>query len=136
MKISKKSWHYRLLKRIGAIENSWERENLCKYFWKTVFFAVIVPPIFTIVAGILLMPFWWWLVMTEVDAVVLPALIGMIDIGILSGFWAKYRDHLRDIGKLPKKVYKPTVYKEPSLFNKWLHAKHRQICPYLEFVDD
>jgi len=138
-KIKQTDWHFRLLNKFDCVNTYWHGENLCKYFWKVVFFTLVAPVIAFFVAGLLTMPFWWWLVFMELDLIAFPLMFGALDIGILSGIWYNYREHLRDVGKLPPKVYKPQsklckdAKKEFSLFRDWCSARHRKVCPYLEF---
>jgi len=133
MKIKRSSWHYRYLSNFGVVENSWQAENLCKYFWKTVFFCTVIPTIAVLLAIFASIPFWIYLVLLDADWWVLSALAGIADIIVLGFLWQQYRDYLRKVGKLAPKKSKPYVPKEPSLFVQWLKAKKQKICPIIEF---
>jgi len=133
--ISKQSWHYRWMKKIGFRHPS----NLCAYFWKTVWSGLVFPvAAFAAFAAIVLLtvPFWAWFFPNNIDVQVMSILVGLMEIGGLSA--ALYtrvmeRRQLEKWRSIDRGTY---VVKKPSLFSLWLKARHEQVCPFLEFTDD
>lgn len=142
MKISKDSWHYKLLtKDVLYVEglNTYNiSDSLCGYFWQVVYraialtFFLLVLPIAVLnvavvlplvqVAGYLATGYW------DVDgagAAVLVSELLCVSTGALVWltFWAK--DKIGDVKK-PKPV---------SIFTEYVKAKHKRVCPMLEFTD-
>ena len=136
MNINKSSWHYRLVKVLGML-NVYTKESLCPYFWKVVLAALFAP--FAIVAMLWLgtLPLWWSFFGAPV---VVAALIGAGEVGILFvTLISIVRDrHDEEIlaGTREAPVRVISAPKQPSLFRLWLKAKHRQVCPLIDFVDD
>ena len=123
MKISKQSWHYRLLFKLDLkIPN-----NLCGYFWKvvrTILICVILSPLL-VIAGVGLL-----------------VVGGIVWLGDRYGWWKaieawQTRRYLRKVQAKEDAKRKATEAppKQPSLFVAWLKAKKQKICPLLEFVD-
>lgn len=134
MKISTKSWHYRLVDLAG-----WDHpRSLCAYFW-----AVVLAPVKILVfaSGFLcavvvacgpVVQFFFdapraWSVMG-----------GILDVSLLTALLVhlvmdrRYQErHARIMrGDFNDLVRKP---REPSLLREWLRAKHEKVCPMLEF---
>lgn len=121
MKVSKKSWHYRLHNAVISLyvfchdgpEGPWrfitgERTNhapksLCGYFWSTLVLTLFLP-VFVLFFAI---------AVAIVFGVVVP----------LSRLWATYR-HFR-----PKKV----ATGDP-LVRTWVKARKAKVCPQIELV--
>ena len=132
MKFSKSSWHYRL---IGLFDLN-HPNNLCAYFWKTVLamiFSIVVPSVLVWVLG---MPLWYWLG-ADVPRT-MAVFMGLIDVVIIVCCvvaWIQYigwPEKLRQL--MPEKKCKPPKEKKPpGLFRQWLSAKHRKVCPLIEF---
>ncbi len=133
MNVSKSSWHYRLLDKMDLL--AWQHETLCKYFWKVMFTAVLLPLVALGVSFVGTIPLWWSFV--EGDLVYLAAFIGAIEVVILTCWLGSTvaerweREIAEGTREKPVKVYKPK-----SLFSQWLKAKHEQVCPIIDFVDE
>jgi hypothetical protein len=134
MKISMKSWHYRLIRFVG-----WNPpRSLCGYFWAVVFAplkAVVYASGFLLVALFALGP----IAQFFVDGSHAWAFFGgALDIGLLTALLIhlvterRYQErHARIMrGDLSDLERKP---REPSLLLEWLRAKHQKFCPMLEF---
>lgn len=106
MKISKDSWHYRLVWKFGDRS---PRTNLCLYFWQVV--GNVLKVIVLGVIGVVFFPIWG------------PA------VGI-SLLYDLYRQ------KHPRKMREPPEPKGPSLIYLWVKAKKDRVCPKIEFVRD
>ena len=127
MKISTDSWHYRLIDVLDFDHP----DNLCAYFWKVVGSALAIPLFTAFILGgivIVLMPLWWWLLAKPV------ALVAVIVIGAgeIVGLTAMLREavqerHSEEIRAGERE--RPT----PSLFSEWISAKHRKICPLIDY---
>ena len=134
MKLSRKSWHYKLTNNIIYMNDLdfklryGSGVSLCPYFWAVVicvFLVGVVLPIMGIIALFLAtIPFTWW-TQPEFKFLVVAIIIGGLEIGALLVFWAELRK-ARDGKILPGKL------KEKSLLYHWLKAKHEKICPMLE----
>ena len=129
MKISTDSWHYRLIDWCDFDHPN----NLCAYFWKTMF-AVIGTPIFFLAVALIvvvggamaLLPFWWTFIESPFPLVVLVGLAEIIGLMWLLGQLIQDR---REEEIYSGERERPT----PSLFAEWIRAKHRKICPLLKF---
>ena len=127
MKVSTDSWHYRLIDVFGFNHP----DNLCAYFWKAVGSALAIPLFTVFVLGgiaVALMPLWWWLAANPAS-LALVIFIGTVEI---IGLTAILRNVVQE--RHSEEIYagnreRPT----PSLFSEWLSAKHRKICPLLDF---
>lgn len=149
MKINTSSWHYKLVTWFG--QNSAPR-TLCPYFWKGVWHAVVASSVAgfislvgwgmgtDILAKILLM---FGIVLSPV-AIAVPGilfgwLICAIVVGVIGGiFWSCFKSkELIEKRKEDKKqaAIEAGTYKEPepSIFKEFVKAKHRKVCPFLEF---
>jgi len=129
--ISTNSWHYRLLKWLRYSRP----DNLCAYFWKVVWALLSLPGAGCLMLiGIILLstPLWWWY--TDWHPFT-PIVMGLFEIVILGKTLyevvkARHRQEIYD-GTRPRPV--PKDYPRVSLLKEWLRARHRNICPFLEF---
>lgn len=137
MNISKSSWHYRLLRVLGML-NAYSNESLCPYFWKVVLAALFAPAAALGILWLGTLPLWWSF-MTP-DLVVPASLVALAEVIALSSILIiLVRDrHEEEIlaGTREAPVVVLPVHKEPSLFRLWLKAKHRKVCPMIDFVND
>lgn len=137
MNISKTSWHYRILNKLGML-NTYKVESLCPYFWKVVLVSLFGP--FALVAVLWLgtLPLWWSFV--DRPPFVLAIIVGSIEVVVLSfALDSIVRDrHEKEIqaGTRSAPIQVIGAPKEPSLFRLWLKAKHRKVCPLIDFVND
>ena len=135
MKVNKSSWHYRWMRKIGFSVPT----NLCPYFWKVIWSGLVFPVV-AVVATIgtifLTMPIWGLFV--DIHAIqILGFVIGSIEIALLicalcvqlkeRWEYERYQEH---------GYYGKPRSKANSLFRAWMKARHDQVCPILEFVDD
>lgn len=136
MKISKKSWHYRLLKSTGW----WIPANLCPYFWK-VMFALVLAVAFgsgaLVALTIMLSPIWRFFIEAPTG---MPFVGGIADIAVLLTVWSEITYERRRAKRRARREREwnapPPVVKErkPSLFREWLKAQHDKVCPLLDFT--
>ena len=105
MKISKKSWHYRLTKWVTPKEKLVNGEipytNFCDYFGHLICLLFIGLPLFAVLT-VLLSPVILWEWMVE------------------KGWIKKPEEGRRE----------PT-----TLFGKWFKAKKEKVCPVIEWTD-
>ena len=136
MNISKSTWHYRLLSKMDML-NNYGTESLCPYFWKMVFATIIAPVILLGLLFLTTIPLWWSFSGVPVS---LAIIIGVAEIvGLFSLLVALVRDRYEEeirAGTRQEPVVRVYTSKPPSLFRLWLKAKHRQVCPLIDFVDD
>lgn len=141
MKISRQSWHYQLMERIGIV-TIYDRSDLCSYirgliismfvpitmilapytayllFYLTNVFIIYLPPVsFLMLLGLVI---WMGIGLVFDSLLVLFISINCIDKYILS--------------KIPKRE---TQYKEkkPNILIEYLKAKKKKICPLIEFEE-
>ena len=118
MKINRKSWHYRWNK---GFYSYFHPDNLCEYFWKTVFSLALPMAIISIM--ILLF------VLLVNSAITDPwgALIGISAVGSLI---------FPIIAIVLLRYYFPsTKTKQERLVGEYLKAKKNRICPMIEYYD-
>ena len=132
MKVSKSSWHYRMISYFPWEILDWKRYSLCKYFWLVVWtfvFCLVVVPLVAVaalgsaavVAFIILYPifqFFFWF-----DPV-MPFVSGIVDSVLLVMLWCWYRKEYVDSDKCSETA---------SLVGQYIAAKHRKVCPLLDF---
>lgn len=133
MKISKKSWHYRLIDFAG-----WDHpRSLCAYFWFVVFapIKILVFALAALLAVVVCVgpfaqlvidaPFVWVLFGGTLDVALLTALL--IHLVMERRYQARHERIMRGENIWARKERKP------SLLREWLRAKHEKVCPMLEF---
>lgn len=130
MQIKKDTWHYRW------IAHMWDEKPkaLCWYCQKLIIsiFIWIGAAILAVIAGsfigwVLTIPFWQWFFPNFGDGLLsVLSLIGWLAIGALASY--QYRQYLYDFGELTR-----SAPKEPGVVSQYVHAKHRKICPLLEY---
>lgn len=109
MKISKKSWHYRLLKswtpKEKLVDGELPRRNLCSYFSELMMLLVFIVVFYT------------------------PAvcLFGPIFLFI---DWQERRAKAN-----PKPPPQPNDGEPKTLVGKWIKAKKEKVCPILEWTE-
>ena len=132
MKINRDSWHFRY------IASKWDNypKALCWYFWKVVLNTIgwVIWGIGMSLMGILVLVVmatpvlgWWGVPM------VVSLLSAVLWIALYIACQYHYRKYLHHVGKIIRPI-KP--YKEPSLAVQWLDAKHRKVCPLLQYSDE
>ena len=132
MKISKDVWHYRW------VASKWDYRPLalCWYFWKLVLTmiwwamaGVFGAAVVSAALWFLTIPFWQWFFpnFSDLMASIFSATMW---IAIGSVILYHYREYLHDSGQLKHKI---RPYKEPGIVSQYIHAKHRKICPLLEY---
>jgi len=132
MKISINSWHYRYIGRHWDLNPN----NLCSYFWKTVFSIVawalgfVFGSIVAVGAAIILAyPIWQFF-------------FGINDAGIILstcawlGVWFATQYHYRQYLLRTGKVVEDYTVREPGLTRQYLAAKKRKVCPLIEYTYD
>lgn len=118
MKVSKKSWHYRLLHQTMEGCPEFEYNNLCSYFWAVVSTLIVKIPIIIFLALILVVtsPIW-----------------GVVCLGFY--LYDRRDRRLRKSAGLNPWQDWPEPEKEPSLLRAWLRAKKEKVCPMIEYED-
>lgn len=132
MKVSKKSWHYRWMKKIGFHPPS----NLCAYFWTTVWSILVFPVIAAVAlvaATLLLAPFWtlffdnWgWQQAASVIGVVEIILLSVVLTFTISDRWGEERHE----------KYGYYGRKPDSMLKQWFKAKKQKVCPLIEYTNE
>ena len=131
MIIDRNSWHYRWF------AERWDHRprSLCWYFWKVVIsilagvaYVILCTMLAALVTFILSVPFSQWFLNDIPIGLSVISFLMWFGIGVAAN--RIYRNYLYDTGQLKRKE---KVYKEPSLITAYLDAKHRKICPLLEY---
>lgn len=137
MNVNRSVWHFRLLNMLDMLSEG--PETLCKYFWKVVFAATVTPVLTLGALWVATLPLWWSFVGSNA-LVGFAIIVAMLDIAALSlvliNMILLRHDNEIMAGTREAPVKKVKVPKTPSLFSQWLKAKHRQVCPIIEFVND
>ena len=120
MKVSRKSWHYKLSHFLDEGTNEWG-DNLCKYFWRLVG-KVIVAIVLTIAITVILITYF-------TSPMVIPVTIVLIS-SILAVLLPVFV-----ISKLRKKYGKPVGVIPENIFFEYVKAKKLKVCPLIEYVD-
>lgn len=130
MKISTKSWHYRLIDRFDFNHP----ENLCAYFWKTVWacvFAAVLALGAVMLAWIVTAPIWHLFFNAPEGIAGAGAGIDAAALSIALAVLVTERRKREREDQERRGEIKPT--RPPSLLRLWLRAKHEKVCPMLEF---
>ena len=134
MKISKDSWHYKLL-----LEWGWNiPDNLCTYVLKILLSVLLYPALGVgslIISANALAPFVFigcmWLGVLPHELVVFFSIVG-------SFFYVVYAMCLV-LSWVPDFFNwlsnRPSKHREPNVFTEYVKAKHSKICPVLEFTE-
>ncbi len=132
MKISKDVWHYKWV----ASKWDYRPSALCWYFWKlvlTMIWWTVIGVLGTLLGMfaivVLTIPFWQWLI-PDFGDLVMSVVSALMWIAIGSVILYHYREYLYESGQLKQKI---RPYKEPGIVSQYIHAKHRKICPLLEY---
>ncbi len=132
MIVSKNSWHYRMLSYFPWEIQAWRTYSLCKYFWLVVWtfvFCIVCLPLMAVfaVAGT---AFFLWVALYPILQIWFPGsvpvavLSAAVDTTILVWLWCEYR----------KEYVKQDMCSETAtLVAEYVHAKHRKVCPILQF---
>jgi len=130
MKISRSSWHYRLIGKHWDYNPS----NLCSYFWKTVFSIIawalgfVFGSIVAVGAAVILAyPVWQFFFGVDPGAVMFSTIAWL---GVWFATQYHYREYLYRTGKL---THDYTV-SEPGLTRQYLAAKKRKVCPLINYT--
>jgi hypothetical protein len=132
MKISKKSWHYRMLNHFPWKIRNWETYSLCGYFWLTIWtfvFCLVVVPVCAValvgavltVGMVILSPILQFFFEIPSPVVIFG---GFVDGVLLVILWCWYRKHY---------VNSDMCSETASLVGQYISAKHRKVCPLLDF---
>ena len=130
MRISKESWHYRLV-RWFDIGSEYGSTSLCRYFWQIVFaiFLCVGMGVGGIGAAIIVTLPLWHMFHWAFGLQMIAIFIGLCEIGILTyglvtlvkeRHWHEIRKGLREAP-------------EPSLLYAWAKAKKDKVCPLVDF---
>lgn len=132
MKVSTNSWHYRFIRGMGFYPPG----NLCAYFWKVVWCCAISAS--GVVAATVLVALYAYCVEFALISLIMQLLgypagdlfvtfVGCVFMAIpICGF--SFHIYVTWADKQPAKPYRP-----PSLLSEYVSAKHRKICPLLDF---
>ena len=132
MKVSKTSWHYRMLSYFPWKINNWTTYSLCGYFWLvtwTFFFCLVVVPIGVVAAlgavfvtlSVTLAPILQFFIEVPPGLAIFG---GLVDGILLTSLWCWYRKHYVDSDMCTETA---------SLVGQYISAKHRKVCPLLDF---
>ena len=135
MKIRTTAWHYKWVARY------WDShpKALCWYFWKVIISIIgrigqggLILLAACIALVIITYPVWHWFASDWHET---PMVLSFF-VWTMAGYVAlkAYRSHLYHSGQLIPP--KPKPRKEPGLLAQFLTAKHRKVCPLLEYTDD
>ena len=128
MKISRRSWHYRLLRKLYMDVP----DNLCAYFWKTVFVLLLIPAVIVSVCAVVFVALVPAIVFGAYllgfpyygDPVVISVIVGLVEVFILGCI---LREQIQT-----RTAFDPP--RPPSLVREYLMAKKQKVCPMIEVV--
>ncbi len=127
MKVSKRSWHYRLNNWFSG--GGYQPRDLCSYFWRTV--GVAIFPLLVIAAiGVLITA-----VVLVIMAFIDDWLQTLITLGAMVGVVIAYVLLVLGIGRGVKKVGLKRPRFKDSLIGQYTSAKKRRICPLIELEE-
>lgn len=161
MKISTKSWHYKMNSYILGLVNLEPSNSLCLYFWQTVllpFVAVAVAVLAAIAAvvvvqalgffffyavGGLLSKFLVYLnILPETFALIKDVfnwrfiMVSVIFELSIAALWygkIKYKQYREN---KDEENYRNNIEPKPVLLFEYIKAKKRKICPLIKFTDE
>ncbi len=110
MKISKRSWHYKLH------DERWPPKTLCTYFWLTVFKSALLVGVAGVMLGGIGCAVYLAFVLTNIGWMLLP-------VGGLT--WLGVRRWLKRASSPPK---------PPGVVRSYLRAKKERVCPLIEYT--
>lgn len=131
MKIRTSSWHYR------HIASTWEElpQALCWYFWKVVLtmlamaaIGILMTTIVVFIVVMLTFPIWQFFINYEPQFQFSSGGIWLLVGGIIL-----YNVRQWEYDTLRLKHPEP---KPPGLVSSYIHAKHRKICPLLDYTNE
>lgn len=128
MKLSKQSWHYRLVQWLpGEARYDLERASLCRYFWLVMFCLFVKLPLLTLVSPLIC-----------ICIVVAAAFFWSAE------KWQKRQRRLKREAGLnewapwpaKEKPYRESKPRKPSLIMAWLKAKKDKVCPIIDWEEE
>ena len=124
MKISKNSWHYRLI-NLFDIDHSYD---LCSYFWQVIGSIFLLAILVLISASVVFCSF----------SIIGHFFIdGLMDYAVAGGILWICSLTIILIGEMQERKAKEEISnfkpENPSILVKWLKAKKEKICPILKF---
>lgn len=150
MNINKNSWHYKLVK--NTFNNSGRiPTSLCPYFWSVVFRVVVYGAmaflavflasnmLFEPMVSLGLSTVWAYIASFFASILMSATAVG-VGIGVVLGIAWVY-DHIsewnsdRKYENAKKEIEDRKNGVQPSILSAFIKAKHRKICPMLNFVD-
>lgn len=124
MKISTKSWHYRLLYFM------WDdvRNTLCGYFWQLILTSIVLA-VATTGIGFILYSLIFGLFRSHDSSLFQTSVIIWVAIICIAAFWIimHFIEQMRD--------RKPSIGK-PSLLSSYIGSIKKKICPVIEFDEE
>lgn len=141
MRVSRKSWHYKL------VEHLWDSgpvDNLCGYFWQVVASTLMIScTVFLglIVLWVILLPFTWFLY-PDAKMFIFGAGVAAIEIVLLLSLKNKLKEEFYDADVVlwGDRNAEPIsiVGVDLTFFGvawEWIKAKKDRYCPSLEFTN-
>lgn len=135
MKVSSRSWHFRLW-IVGR--DSWARpRDLCRYFWHLFLIKMLLPAVVAtlVLLGIGFIAYIMWS-NPVTTAVVIGLAIFAASCLIILYFVIKKLVDRNDRLKKERAKLPPEPEREPSILFMYLAARKRKICPLIEVVED
>ena len=138
MNVSRRSWHYWLMKKY-SMDATWQGANLCLYFWSVVLCVALSV---MLIGLAVLLAYGEWLIMSSLWTsyhietfqnrwrwviFIVDIFIGLILATAYVGLSPQARGSRRLEAGLPKK--------EPSLVWSYLKAWKAKVCPLITFKD-
>jgi len=127
MRVSRHSWHYRLW-RVEQMKA--HPTSLCPYFWAVVARLVVCLLGAAIPIALVVLYVVAWInhpAETAVDTAVIAGGGVSLVAAIALSEWSDRRRQRR--------LYGPTVIREPNVFTSFVKAKKERVCPRIELVD-
>jgi len=117
MKVKRSSWHYKI-SNFGGFENC--NDNLCVYFWRTVF-KIVVGVLLAVLVGTVLYAYLTSPFILSITILIL-FLVSCVALPVLA------------ICYLRKKLGKPPEMPYGNIVVEYVKAKKNKICPFIEYI--
>lgn len=121
MKISTKSWHYKLTRHFN-----FDADSLCLYFWQVVasiILSIFIAVIISFFIFIMFQPILFLFALHDSVFMLVSLCFWLAIIWAIYDEWRKNRPNFRKNAK-------------PNIAVEYIKAAHSKVCPMLEFIDD
>ncbi|UZV39720.1 hypothetical protein APT65_00117 [Trabzonvirus APT65] len=140
--INKNSLIHRFNKKCGIKDDWWwdSQVSLCPYFWGTIgsllkflFFSGVALVFLSVVGSAILKGFFgdsifdtYWIYLSPIIGAITISLLLVLTVVVVEGIlWCRRKLYDRKVGK-------PVVEKDPSIFFEYIKSKKNKFCPRIQ----